>query len=166
MLLERRRNGMEKNKEKFQSSRQITIGSLRLDLSDGHAYLNNADTGLTRTEFSLLRLLAENQEKIFFCKRAPTKRYGAAVQEQIPARYGGISLTSGPRSVPKIPMSMTLSRFMGRDIFYLPVSRPFHDRIAYFQICKQLSVNVSFFTFPDIEICLLQMYLTDRSFYL
>ena len=58
----------EKIKEKFQSSRQITIGSLRLDLSDGHAYLNNADTGLTRTEFSLLRLLAENQEKIFSAK--------------------------------------------------------------------------------------------------
>ena len=55
-------------KEKFQSSRQITIGSLRLDLSDGHAYLNNADTGLTRTEFALLRLLAENQEKIFSAK--------------------------------------------------------------------------------------------------
>ena len=52
----------EKIKEKFQASRQITIGSLRLDLSDGHAYLNNADRGLTRTEFSLLRLLAENQE--------------------------------------------------------------------------------------------------------
>ena len=33
-----------------------------------HAYLNNADTGLTRTEFSLLRLLAENQEKIFSAK--------------------------------------------------------------------------------------------------
>ena len=58
----------EKIKEKYQASRQITIGSLRLDLSDGHAYLNNADTGLTRTEFSLLRLLAENQEKIFSAK--------------------------------------------------------------------------------------------------
>ena len=58
----------EKIKEKFQSSRQITIGSLRLDLSDGHAYLNNTDIGLTRTEFSLLRLLAENQEKIFSAK--------------------------------------------------------------------------------------------------
>lgn len=65
MLLERQKRMEEKIKEKFQSSRQITIGSLRLDLSDGHAYLNNADTGLTRTEFSLLRLLAENQEKIF-----------------------------------------------------------------------------------------------------
>ena len=61
------RNGWKKN---FQASRQITIGSLRLDLSDGHAYLNDIDIGLTRTEFSLLRLLAENQEKIFFSKRA------------------------------------------------------------------------------------------------
>ena len=68
MLLERQKRMEEKIKEKFQSSRQITIGSLRLDLSDGHAYLNNADTGLTRTEFSLLRLLAENQEKIFSAK--------------------------------------------------------------------------------------------------
>ena len=61
-------NDVKKIKEKFQSSRQITIGSLRLDLSDGHAYLNNSDTGLTRTEFSLLRLLAENQEKVFSAK--------------------------------------------------------------------------------------------------
>ena len=68
MLLERQKRMEEKIKEKFQSSRQITIGSLRLDLSDGHSYLNNADTGLTRTEFSLLRLLAENQEKIFSAK--------------------------------------------------------------------------------------------------
>ena len=68
MLLERQKRMEKKIKEKFQSSRQITIGSLRLDLSDGHAYLNNADTGLTRTEFSLLRLLAENQEKIFSAK--------------------------------------------------------------------------------------------------
>ena len=64
MLLARQKR-LEEN---FQASRQITIGSLRLDLSDGHAYLNNADTGLTRTEFSLLRLLAENQEKIFSAK--------------------------------------------------------------------------------------------------
>ena len=68
MLLERQKRMEKKIKEKFQSSRQITIGSLRLDLSDGHAYLNNSDTGLTRTEFSLLRLLAENQEKIFSAK--------------------------------------------------------------------------------------------------
>ena len=156
MLLERQKRMEEKIKEKFQSSRQITIGSLRLDLSDGHAYLNNADTGLTRTEFSLLRLLAENQEKIFL-QRSSTKRYGAAVQEQIPARYGGISLTSGPRSVPKIPMSMTLSRFMGRDIF-LPADKPafsrsdniFPDLYAAFRKC------LFFFTFPDIGICLLQ----------
>ena len=156
MLLERQKRMEEKIKEKFQSSRQITIGSLRLDLSDGHAYLNNADTGLTRTEFSLLRLLAENQEKIFL-QRSSTKRYGAAVQEQIPARYGGISLTSGPRSVPKIPMSMILSRFMGRDIF-LPAGKPafsrsdniFPDLYAAFRKC------LFFFTFPDIGICLLQ----------
>lgn len=156
MLLERQKRMEEKIKEKFQSSRQITIGSLRLDLSDGHAYLNNADTGLTRTEFSLLRLLAENQEKIFL-QKSSTKRYGAAVQEQIPARYGGISLTSGPRSVPKIPMSMTLSRFMGRDIF-LPADKPafsrsdniFPDLYAAFRKC------LFFFTFPDIGICLLQ----------
>lgn len=156
MLLERQKRMEEKIKEKFQSSRQITIGSLRLDLSDGHAYLNNADTGLTRTEFSLLRLLAENQEKIFL-QRSSTKRYGAAVQEQIPARYGGISLTCGPRSVPKIPMSMTLSRFMGRDIF-LPAGKPvfsrsdsiFPDLYAAFRKC------LFFFTFPDIGICLLQ----------
>ena len=45
MLLERQKRMEKKIKEKFQSSRQITIGSLRLDLSDGHAYLNNADTG-------------------------------------------------------------------------------------------------------------------------
>ena len=64
MLLARQKR-LEEN---FQASRQITIGSLRLDLSDGHAYLNNTDTGLTRTEFSLLRLLAENQEKVFSAK--------------------------------------------------------------------------------------------------
>lgn len=61
MLLARQKR-LEEN---FQASRQITIGSLRLDLSDGHTYLNDIDIGLTRTEFSLLRLLAENQEKIF-----------------------------------------------------------------------------------------------------
>ena len=61
MLLARQKR-LEEN---FQASRQITIGSLRLDLSDGHASLNDIDIGLTRTEFSLLRLLAENQEKIF-----------------------------------------------------------------------------------------------------
>ena len=61
MLLARQKR-LEEN---FQASRQIMIGSLRLDLSDGHAYLNDIDIGLTRTEFSLLRLLAENQEKIF-----------------------------------------------------------------------------------------------------
>ena len=38
MLLERQKRMEEKIKEKFQSSRQITIGSLRLDLSDGHAF--------------------------------------------------------------------------------------------------------------------------------
>ena len=64
MLLERQKR-LEAN---FQASRQIAIGSLRLDLSDGHAYLNDMDIGLTRTEFSLLRLLAENQEKIFSAK--------------------------------------------------------------------------------------------------
>lgn len=64
MLLERQKR-LEEN---FQASRQITVGSLRLDLSDGHAYLHDADAGLTRTEFSLLRLLAENQEKIFSAK--------------------------------------------------------------------------------------------------
>ena len=85
------------------------------------------------------------------------KQYGAAVRERIRARYGGISLTSGPRSVPKIPMSMTLSRFMGRDIF-LPVGKPafsrldniFPDLYAAFRKC------LFFFTFPDIGICLLQ----------
>ena len=50
MLLARQKR-LEEN---FQASRQITIGSLRLDLSDGHAYLNDIDIGLT-----------ENQEKIF-----------------------------------------------------------------------------------------------------
>ncbi len=64
MLLERQKR-LEEN---FQASRQLTVGSLRLDFSDGHAYLHDTDAGLTRTEFSLLRLLAENQEKIFSAK--------------------------------------------------------------------------------------------------
>ena len=135
MLLDRQKRIEEKIKEKYQASRQITIGSLRLDLSDGHAYLNNTDTGLTRTEFSLLRLLAENQEKIFSAKELYD---GAAVREQIPAQYGGISLIFVSRSVPRIPMNMTLSRFMVRDIF-LPAGK-----------C------LFFFTFLNIRICLLQ----------
>ena len=53
MLLERQKRMEEKIKEKFQSSRQITIGSLRLDLSDGHAYLNNADTVKNRLIYNL-----------------------------------------------------------------------------------------------------------------
>ena len=138
MLLERQKRMEEKIKEKFQSSRQITIGSLRLDLSDGCVSL-------------------QKTRRRFFLQKSSTKRYGAAVQEQIPARYGGISLTSGPRSVPKIPMSMTLSRFMGRDIF-LPAGKPafsrsdniFPDLYAAFRKC------LFFFTFPDIGICLLQ----------
>ncbi len=137
MLLERQKRMEEKIKEKFQSSRQITIGSLRLDLSDGHAYLNNTDIGLTRTEFSLLRLLAENQEKIFSAKELYEAVWGSCAGTDT-ARYGGISLTCGPRSVPRIPMNMTLSRFMGRDIF-LPAGK-----------C------LFFFTFPNIRICLLQ----------
>ena len=40
-----------------------------LDLSSGHAYRNGCDVGLTRTEFSLLRLLAEHPEQIFFPQR-------------------------------------------------------------------------------------------------
>ena len=74
MLLERQKR-LEEN---FQASRQITIGSLRLDLSDGHAYLNNVDAGLTRTEFSLLRLLAENQEKIFSPKELYEAVWGSS----------------------------------------------------------------------------------------
>ena len=54
MLLAREQRLMEN----LQSSRQITIKSLMLDLSIGHAYRNGCDVGLTRTEFSLLRLLA------------------------------------------------------------------------------------------------------------
>ena len=74
MLLERQKR-LEEN---FQASRQITIGSLRLDLSDGHAYLNNVDAGLTRTEFSLLLLLAENQEKIFSPKELYEAVWGSS----------------------------------------------------------------------------------------
>ena len=133
MLLARQKR-LEEN---FQASRQITIGSLRLDLSDGHAYLNDIDIGLTRTEFSLLRLLAETRRR-FFLQKSSTKQYGETLRERIPARYGGTSLISGPRSVPRIPMNMTLSRFMERDIF-LPAGK-----------C------LFFFTFPDIRICLLQ----------
>ena len=66
------------------------------------------------------------------------KQYGAAVREQIPARYDGISLTCEARLVPRIPMNMTLSRFMVKDIF-LPAGK-----------C------IFFFTFLDIRICLLQ----------
>ena len=86
---------------------------------------------------SLCCVSLQKTRRRFFLQRSSTKRYGAAVQEQIPARYGGISLTSGPRSVPRIPMNMTLSRFMGRDIF-LPAGK-----------C------LFFFTFPNIGICLL-----------
>ena len=106
---------------------------------------------------SLCCVSLQKTRRRFFLQRSSTKRYGVAVQEQIPARYGGISLTSGPRSVPKIPMSMTLSRFMGRDIF-LPADKPafsrsdniFPDLYAAFRKC------LFFFTFPDIGICLLQ----------
>ena len=51
--------------EHIQTSRQLRAGSLTLNLLDGHAYRNSTDIGLTRTEFSLLRLLMENPEKIF-----------------------------------------------------------------------------------------------------
>lgn len=124
MLLERQKRIEEKIKEKFQASRQITIGSLRLDLSDGHAYLNNTDTGLTRTEFSRCVSLPKTRRR-FFLQRSSMKQYGAAVREQIPTQYGGISLIFVSRSVPRIPMNMTLSRFMVRDIFYLPVNVSF-----------------------------------------
>ena len=155
MLLERQKRMEEKIKEKFQSSRQITIGSLRLDLSDGH--ISIMPTQALPGPNSLCCVSLQKTRRRFFLQRSSTKRYGAAVQEQIPARYGGISLTSGPRSVPKIPMSMTLSRFMGRDIF-LPAGKPvfsrsdniFPDLYAAFRKC------LFFFTFPDIGICLLQ----------
>ena len=114
---------------------------------------------------SLCYVSLQKTRRRFFLQRSSTKRYGAAVQEQIPARYGGISLTSGPRSVPKIPMSMTLSRFMGRDIF-LPAGKPvfsrsdsiFPDLYAAFRKC------LFFFTFPGYRDLSVTMYLTDRSF--
>ena len=137
MLLERQKRIEEKIKEKFQASRQITIGSLRLDLSDGHAYLNMLTQVLPVPNspccVSLLKI-----RRRFFLQRNSMKQYGAAVREQIPARYGGISLTCGSRLVPRIPMNMTLSRFMVRDIF-LPAGK-----------C------LFFFTFLNIRICLLQ----------
>ena len=156
MLLERQKRMEEKIKEKFQSSRQIPIGSLRLDLSDGHD-ISIMPTQALPGPNSLCCVSLQKTRRRFFLQRSSTKRYGVAVQEQIPARYGGISLTSGPRSVPKIPMSMTLSRFMGRDIF-LPADKPafsrsdniFPDLYAAFRKC------LFFFTFPDIGICLLQ----------
>ncbi len=137
MLLERQKRIEEKIKEKFQASRQITIGSLRLDLSDGHAYLNNTDTGLTRTEFSLLRLLAENQEKIFSAKELYEAVWGSCAGTDTSTVRRHI-FNFGSRSVPRIPMNMTLSRFMVRDIF-LPAGK-----------C------LFFFTFLNIRICLLQ----------
>ena len=61
MLLERQ----QKLEQNIQASQQMTIGNLRIDFSNGHAYLKDTDIGLTRTEFSLLKLLVENQEKVF-----------------------------------------------------------------------------------------------------
>ena len=78
MLLERQKRMEEKIKEKFQSSRQITIKSLMLDLSIGHAYRNGCDVGLTRTEFSLLRLLAEHPEQIFSAKELYEALWGTS----------------------------------------------------------------------------------------
>lgn len=51
--------------QSLRASRQITLGSLMLDLSSGHAYRCGSDLCLTRTEFTLLRLFAENPERIF-----------------------------------------------------------------------------------------------------
>ena len=61
MLLKRQ----QKLEQSIQESQQILIGNLRLDFSNGRAYLNDTDIFLTRTEFSLLKLLVENQEKVF-----------------------------------------------------------------------------------------------------
>ena len=69
MLLERQKRMEEKIKEKFQSSRQITIGSLRLDLSDGHAYLNNADRPYPDRILSAASPCRKPGED-FFCKGA------------------------------------------------------------------------------------------------
>ena len=87
MLLERQKRIEEKIKEKFQASRQITIGSLRLDLSDGHAYLNNADTGLTPYRILPAASPLPKTRRRFFLQRNSMKQYGAAMREQIPARY-------------------------------------------------------------------------------
>ena len=45
-------------------SRWIIVGDLRLDLEKSRAYLGSEDTGMTRTEFSLLRTLIQNKGKI------------------------------------------------------------------------------------------------------
>ena len=74
MLLAREQRLMEN----LQSSRQITIKSLMLDLSIGHAYRNGCDVGLTRTEFSLLRLLAEHPEQIFSAKELYEALWGTS----------------------------------------------------------------------------------------
>ncbi len=68
-------SGLWKN---LQSSRQITIKSLMLDLSIGHAYRSGCDVGLTRTEFSLLRLLAEHPEQIFSAKELYEALWGTS----------------------------------------------------------------------------------------
>ena len=156
MLLERQKRMEEKIKEKFQSSRQITIGSLRLDLSDGHAYLNNADTGLTRTEFSLLRLLAENQEKIFSAKELYEAVWGSCA---------GTDTSTVRRHIFNLRTKIGAEDTDEYDIvsvygkgYLLPADKPafsrsdniFPDLYAAFRKC------LFFFTFPDIGICLLQ----------
>ena len=166
MLLERQKRMEEKIKEKFQSSRQITIGSLRLDLSDGHAYLNNADTGLTRTEFSLLRLLAENQEKIFSAKELYEAVWGSCAgtdTSTVRRHIFNLRTKIGAEDTDEYDI---VSVYGKGYLFYLPISRPFHDRITYFQTCTQLSVNVSFSHISGYRDLSVTMYLTDRSFYL
>ena len=137
MLLERQKRMEKKIKEKFQSSRQITIGSLRLDLSDGHAYLNNADTGLTRTEFSLLRLLAENQEKIFSAKELYEAVWGSCA---------GTDTSTVRRHIFNLRTKIGAEDTDEYDIVSV------YGKGYIFTAGKCLF----FFTFPDIRICLLQ----------
>ena len=59
-------------------SRWIIVGDLRLDLEKNRAYLGSEDTGMTRTEFSLLRLLAEHPEQIFSAKELYEALWGTS----------------------------------------------------------------------------------------
>ncbi|MFQ9509603.1 MAG: response regulator transcription factor [Lachnospiraceae bacterium] len=60
-----RRNGHNKNKEKEENDKEITVGDLKLDCEGRRVFIEGKEINVTAKEFDLLELLVMNSNKVY-----------------------------------------------------------------------------------------------------